>query len=252
MQDRARLINSRGIELALIIEPFGDILPMPARAIYTTVGAEEISIEDDSITIWVSHYEFSVFLYQYELYTSKVYSGEGTAYPDLPPNTSLREFIESTLRDHAMQEERNSLITQLSLIPNQMEEAAEQAAKKPQPDGQWSLRTIFIHEAAVDIEIWQMRFQMLAEEENPQWPWAEPDIAQWEKEYEHLSMGEVIENFVNVRGEIVAYLRSLDHASWIRTGTHAVYGPMDVTAMCKKMLEHDREHLAEIQKRSGG
>jgi hypothetical protein len=51
---------------------------------------------------------------------------------------------------------------------------------------------------------------------------------------------------VPVRAATVARLDALDAAGWARTGRHATYGVLDVTALLRIALDHDEEHLAQV------
>ena len=37
---------------------------------------------------------------------------------------------------------------------------------------------------------------------------------------------------------------ALDDAGWARTGTHATFGELDVSALMLRAIDHDEEHLA--------
>lgn len=148
-----------------------------------------------------------------------------------------------------MTSDRQSVIAELESIPPRMAEAAR--VQKSQPEGEWSPRTILIHMFAGDVQIWQARLKMMAEQENPHWQWTEPDLAEWERQFENRSLEDLAAEFARTRGEIVSHLKALDDAGWARVGTHATYGLLDVAGLCAKLLEHDYEHLSELEKRSG-
>ncbi len=149
-----------------------------------------------------------------------------------------------------MTADQQSLISELESIPTRMAEAARLAAQIPQPEGEWSPRTILIHMLAGDVQIWQVRLKMLAEQDKPHWQWTEPDLAEWKRRFESRSLDVLAAEFTRTRGEIVSHLKALDDAGWARVGTHATYGLLDVAGLCAKLLEHDYEHLAELQKRN--
>jgi hypothetical protein len=146
-------------------------------------------------------------------------------------------------------DERRGLIERLTLIPANIAEAVKRAENKPQPEGEWPLRTILVHLVAVECDIWQFRLQAVMTEDNPQWQYTEPDLAEWEKFYARYSLYQLQYTFARVRQETAAHLRQLTDADWKRIGTHATFGQMDVAGLCARILEHDEEHLAELVKR---
>ena len=149
-------------------------------------------------------------------------------------------------------DERRGLIERLTQIPANIAEAVKHAESKPQPEGEWPLRTILVHLVAVEHDVWRFRLQAVMTEDNPQWQqYTEPDLAEWEKFYAHYSLYQLQYTFARIRQETTAHLRQLTEAGWKRIGTHARYGQMDVAGLCTRILEHDEEHLAELVKRSG-
>ncbi len=148
-------------------------------------------------------------------------------------------------------DERRQLIERLTQIPASIAEAVKRAESKTQPEGEWPLRTILVHLVAVERDIWQFRLQAVIAEDNPQWQYTEPDLAELEKFYARYSLYQLQYAFVRIRQETTAHLRQLTDAGWKRIGTHARYGQMDVAGLCARILEHDEEHLAELVKRSG-
>ena len=43
----------------------------------------------------------------------------------------------------------------------------------------------------------------------------------------------------------------LDPPGWARTGTHATFGLLDVGDILERVIEHDDEHLATIERLAG-
>jgi hypothetical protein len=146
-------------------------------------------------------------------------------------------------------DERRQLIERLTQIPASIAEAAKHAESKPQPEGEWPLRTILIHLIVVEREVWQFRLQAAATEDNPHWQYTEPGLAEWEDFYSRYSLYQLQYVFARVRQETTAHLRQLTDAGWQRIGTHAAYGQMDMAGLCARILEHDEEHLDDLLKR---
>ncbi|MBM4423227.1 MAG: DinB family protein [Chloroflexi bacterium] len=148
-----------------------------------------------------------------------------------------------------MTDESRRLIETLVLIPTKIGEAIKRAESKPQPEGEWPLRTIVVHLIAVEREVWQYRLHSIVAEDNPHWQYTEPPLAEWESHYARYSLPQILYAFALIRQETANHLRRLTEAGWKRIGTHAKYGEMDVAGLCGRILEHDEEHLAELNKR---
>lgn len=146
---------------------------------------------------------------------------------------------------------QTELLQRLAQVPPAVASAVQRAAHQAQPAGEWSLRTLLIHLLAVDTEIWGARLRLMVQQPNPQWLWTEPDLAAWEKRFAALTEDELCAAFTRARSAIVDQLKALDAAGWERTGTHAVFGQLDVAGLCRRTLEHDAEHLTEMLRRAG-
>ena len=114
---------------------------------------------------------------------------------------------------------------------------------EPPRPGEWSAREVVRHLIAVELAVWQARFDALASETFPIWPWVEPGL--W------LGPGldtfaDATARFGEVRGASVARLDRLDAPGWERSGRHLTYGVLDVAALLRIALDHDAEHLAQI------
>ena len=66
-----------------------------------------------------------------------------------------------------------------------------------------------------------------------------------------MSESELLAAFTRARLGILDLLNALDGTGWGRIGTHAVFGQLDVAGRCARTLEHDAEHLAELERRAG-
>lgn len=114
----------------------------------------------------------------------------------------------------------------------------------PEP-GEWSAREVVLHLAAVEEEVWQARLDALATESFPRWPWVEPGL--WSGPGDGTFDG-AFEAYAVRRAATLARLDALDEAGWRRTGRHDVFGVLDVAAMLRILLDHDEEHLAQIER----
>jgi hypothetical protein len=51
--------------------------------------------------------------------------------------------------------------------------------------------------------------------------------------------------------QVVAQAAGMDSAAWRRTGTHEVFGELDVAGLLREAHKHDLEHLADLERRRG-
>jgi hypothetical protein len=110
----------------------------------------------------------------------------------------------------------------------------------------WSEREIVAHLVRVDREVFQVRLHDLAGTAEPHWSWVEPGA-----EPGHASLAALVHRFAVVREATIAHLANLDDAGWARYGVHAVYGRLDVAALLGIAVDHDADHIAELERRAG-
>ena len=115
---------------------------------------------------------------------------------------------------------------------------------RPTVPGAWSDREVVLHLAAVEEEVWHARLDALATATFPRWPWVEPGL--WAGPGADTFSG-ALAAFASRRAATIARLDSLDAAGWARRGLHATFGELDVAALLRIALDHDEEHLAQIE-----
>jgi DinB superfamily len=146
--------------------------------------------------------------------------------------------------------DHTALLGRLENVQAEIVRAALRAENQPQPSGEWTLRTILIHLALVEEVIWQARLKQMAEQVNPHWVWTEPSLDEAIAQQGQRPLVELAELFTKSRKQTVAHLEGFTEEGWARVGTHARLGHMDVAGLCAQILEHDEEHLAELNKRA--
>lgn len=147
-------------------------------------------------------------------------------------------------------DQRQPLLDRLSALPREVADAAKSASDKPEPEGEWPARTVVIHLIASDSDIWQPRLRQMGIEDNPRWKWTEPDLEAWERRFATYSLEDLLDFCASVRRSTLGYLNNLSDAGWARVGTHATFGVLDVAGLCREIIRHDEEHLAELKKRA--
>ena len=147
-----------------------------------------------------------------------------------------------------MTAERAALVDRLRAGPERVARLAVIAARRRggrRPEG-WSEREIVAHLVRVDREVFQVRLRDLAGTSEPQWSWVEPGA-----EPGHASLAALVRRLAVVRQATIAHLANLDDAGWARSGVHAVYGRLDVAALLGIAVDHDADHIAELERRAG-
>ncbi len=138
---------------------------------------------------------------------------------------------------------RADLVDTFAGFPGRLDEAATAAAGRSLPAGEWSPAEVVRHLIAVEREVWQKRLARLATEDDPRWSWVEPGL---EPGFEDASIGDTLAAFAAARATTTATIRALDAAGWVRHGTHATYGPLDVAGLLRIAVDHDRHHLESL------
>src|SRR5258708_15812169 len=236
--DSIRLYNDQPHSIRLIIEPCGTTLPFPRTVGLSVINAHEITFKENLITIYNNDNDFSIFIGKYEIFTT---GGNRGPRPDIPNGMGTEEFM-------VIAQNRVSLIDKLLHNSRMAQILSERAANKPQLSDEWPLSTILIHLALVEDVIWQARLNQMAEQENPHWIWTEPSLDEAIAQQGQRPLAELAGLFEARRKQTLAHLEDLSEEGWARVGTHARLGQMDVAGLCAQILEHDEEHLAELNK----
>jgi hypothetical protein len=142
-----------------------------------------------------------------------------------------------------MTPEQRALRDRFAAVPESLARAARSANSRPSAPGEWSSSDIVRHLIAVDQEVWEPRLRQVATENDPAWPWVEPD--RWNGA-PGASLDELLDEFAARRSSMVAGLDGLDERGWARAGTHATYGRLDVAGLIERAADHDEEHLASL------
>ncbi len=141
------------------------------------------------------------------------------------------------------QDRRGELRDRLAEVPSRLAAATRAAAARPVPQGEWTPPDVVRHLIAVEEEVWHRRLHQLAVEDQPRWPWTEPD--RW-LGATNASLDELLATYTDRRDATIAILDGLDDAGWARTGEHATFGVLDVAALMTRAIDHDEQHLASF------
>jgi DinB superfamily len=152
--------------------------------------------------------------------------------------------------------DQEGLISRLAATPDRVRELALRApaptagARRGQPNaeepeaGDWSAREVVLHLIAVEKAVWQRRLADLQLRDEPRWGWTEPGV--WSGAGDE-TFGSAAAVFTGCRAATVATIRSLDDSVWARHGVHATFGRLDLGALLQVAIDHDDEHLRQIE-----
>jgi hypothetical protein len=143
---------------------------------------------------------------------------------------------------------RQERLEAFARFPERLRSAASAAARKPTPPGEWDPSEVARHLIAVEGEVHARRLREVATEQDPQWTWTEPGLAEG---YEGASLDEIIGAFATARAATAGMFPALDDDGWSRHGTHATYGRLDVDGLLRLASDHDAEHLESLSAVAG-
>ena len=139
--------------------------------------------------------------------------------------------------------EREALVERFATFPERLDDAARAACERPVPAGEWRPAEVVSHLIAVEEVVWRTRLRDLETTADPRWSRTEPGLAAG---LEEASLDEVLAAFEAARAGTAEIVRALDDAGWARSGTHAVFGRLDVAGLLGVAIDHDEEHLQVI------
>ena len=139
--------------------------------------------------------------------------------------------------------ERAELIEAFAGFPTGLAAAIGRASGVPIDPEEWGPAEVVRHLIAVEREVWQARLAQLAAEDDVRWIWIEPGLAPG---FDDAPLDDIVRAFAGARAETVMTIRALDDAGWARFGTHTTYGVVDIAALLRIAVDHDRDHLAGI------
>ena len=136
--------------------------------------------------------------------------------------------------------EREALVERFATFPGRLGDAARAARERPVPVGEWGPAEVVSHLIAVEEVVWRARLRDLETTADPRWSRTEPGLA---GDLDDASLDEVLSVFEAARAGTAAIVQALDDAGWARSGTHAVYGRLDVAGLLGVAIDHDEEHV---------
>lgn len=136
------------------------------------------------------------------------------------------------------------MLDDLSRTTTRIQEMSEKYGDHP-PAGtadDWGPALILAH--LIDFEkLYRGRMQLILTHETPYLKSA--DLARKSDDAPREFRPE-LEAFAMERGETISLLMNLALKDWERTGIHDEYGELSVEDLAERLIEHDNEHLAQM------
>lgn len=115
--------------------------------------------------------------------------------------------------------------------------------------GAWDLRDIAAHLAASERDCYVPRIRAIAAGHNPVFDFFTNDGS----DFSGIHLDDALEEWVATRLMLIGYVGTLDDHQWTRlSGHHERYGHVTVDRYLEIALEHDQDHLQDIERLAGG
>ena len=123
--------------------------------------------------------------------------------------------------------------------------SAEQLRQRPR-EGEWSMKEVMAHFLKVERDVFLLRLKRIVNEDRPRFESFDPEA--WAAERDHRQ-GDFMDDwraFAAARAETAAFLASQPPAA-DRIGLSAFFGPVMLAQYATHIVDHDLEHLAQLQ-----
>jgi len=154
------------------------------------------------------------------------------------------------LTDHggsAIDKDLNQLIGEIQVTQEQFTSLLKSVAGdqdwQPAP-GEWSFRFIAAHLATTEKECYQDRVVRIAAGENPYFE----GYFNTGRDFGMFDLLDSLHAWAVTRQEIIDFVSNLSEQQFSLTGTHAAFGSVTVQRVLEQMLDHDQEHLQNLEK----
>jgi FMN phosphatase YigB (HAD superfamily) len=116
--------------------------------------------------------------------------------------------------------------------------------ENPQP-GEWSITEIMCHMRDVDAEVNLPRLKKVLQEENPFLPGIDSDQWAHERLYYCQNGQEALSDFIAWRLQLLEIMTKLELEEWLRSASHAIFGPTNLIELANIIVRHDRMHVRQ-------
>lgn len=115
------------------------------------------------------------------------------------------------------------------------------------PAGEWPARTILAHLRDNESLVGRLRIERMLAEDNPEFVLVEPEPWAVGRSRERDRKQLLLADFALHRQATVTLLRSLRPEEWARTGRHPLRGRVTIEDWARTWLEHDANHIAQLE-----
>jgi uncharacterized damage-inducible protein DinB len=140
------------------------------------------------------------------------------------------------------------LLDMLAATPTQLKDAAQQAGDPPADE--WSAAQVLAHMAATEQYWLELLNAMLRERDALLGPPSQA-VADTEARLMAQNVAENLAAYNTLRGETISLMMGLSLTDWTKTGTHQSSGELRIDQVVEYMVDHDSEHLAQLQSLAG-
>lgn len=148
-------------------------------------------------------------------------------------------------------EAREDLIDLLDSFRSRLQELVESATEEQLraagPGGGWGGVEILCHLRDLE-ELFIERVELMLDEDNPQLEAVEDSLWPIARDYLNQDPFEALEEFVELRRQVVETLENLEISEWSRTGRHPRMGQITVRDYAERVVERDGEHEAMLHR----
>ena len=141
------------------------------------------------------------------------------------------------------------MIDDLASFPFTLRESVAAAGERLRvrgSDGGFAMVEHLCHLADLETEGYGARIVRLLSEPAPEWDDFDGETVARERNYLDQDADAALQRFVDARAANVTRLRAADERDRLRRGTHRGTGEVTLAELVAKMVEHDRDHAAQI------
>lgn len=142
----------------------------------------------------------------------------------------------------------------MAATPRRLAQLAERlgprkAASRPIPD-KWSAKEIITHLADCEV-VYGFRYRKILAEPGTELVAFDQDRWAEGLRYREQPVARTLASFTALRGQHLSLFRLLPPEAWDRTGKHPEYGPLSLRQLVVHLVDHDRNHTAQVERLAG-
>lgn len=122
---------------------------------------------------------------------------------------------------------------------------ARKAAARPSPD-KWSAKEIVCHLADCEL-VYGLRYRKILSEPGAALVAFDQDAWANSLQYRQQPVKGALATFQALRSGHVALLKGLPEAAWNKAGQHPSYGELTLRQLVAHLVDHDRNHTAQVE-----